>query len=511
MIKNGNVTAYSYDSMGRPTVTSTGSSSVTNAYQNDLLSTITHTNTSSKNTVYTLSYGPADLLTGVKVGSRNLVTNQYTSGRWTLARQSYGNGDYWKYSYNNSGNILSRTEYDYDGSNTRNPETVNYSYTDSTWGDLLTAYDGQAITYDGIGNPLSYRGWTMSWQGGRQLASMTGVGSSLSFDYGESGLRLSKTCTVDDSSTVHTYTWNGSLLSSDICGNTALYFHYDANGSPMGFTLVNSEGSTEYFYVKNLQGDILKVIDAAGTVHASYTYDAWGNILSSSGTLASINPLRYRGYYYDAETGLYYVSTRYYDPEICRFINPDNVDLLGANGDFASLNLFVYCGNNPITRADDGGEFWTIVGGALLGGAISAGFEIVSQIRDGATFGTLDWSSVAIEAASGALIGGVLSAGLPSGVLTAAKATINAGTEIAHGIHERKNPREIIIRAGLSATISMLADETSNTIAKNIYIGKHERISGLRKVVVDYLKPSDNHISEIAKELLPEKIFGLFS
>ena len=168
MIKNGNVTAYSYDSMGRPTVTSTGSSSVTNTYQNDLLSTITHTNTSSKNTVYTLSYGLADLLTGVKVGSRNLVTNQYTSGRWTMARQSYGNGDYWKYSYDNGGNILSRTEYDYDGSNTTNPETVNYGYTDSTWGDLLTAYDGQEITYDGNGNPLSYRGWTMSWQGGRR-------------------------------------------------------------------------------------------------------------------------------------------------------------------------------------------------------------------------------------------------------------------------------------------------------------------------------------------------------
>ena len=168
----------------------------------------------------------------------------------------------------------------------------------------LIAYNGQTITYDGIGNPLSYRGWTMSWQGGRRLASMTGSSKSLSFDYGESGLRLSKTCTVDDSSTVHTYTWNGSLLSSDICGNTALYFHYDANGSPMGFTLVNSEGSTEYFYVKNLQGDILKVIDAAGTVHAAYTYDAWGNILSSSGTLADVNPLRYRGYYFDAETGL---------------------------------------------------------------------------------------------------------------------------------------------------------------------------------------------------------------
>lgn len=96
------------------------------------------------------------------------------------------------------------------------------------------------MKYDGIGNPLSYRGWTMSWQGGRHLASMTGSSKSLSFDYGESGLCLSKTCTVDDSSTVHTYTWNGDLLSSDIYGGNSLYFHYDANGSPMGFTLAGT-------------------------------------------------------------------------------------------------------------------------------------------------------------------------------------------------------------------------------------------------------------------------------
>lgn len=279
-------------------------------------------------------------------------------------------------------------------------EITEYTYGDSTWGDLLTAYDGQAITYDGIGNPLSYRSWTMSWQGGRQLAAMTGASSSLSFDYGESGLRLSKTCTVDDSSTVHTYTWNGSLLSSDICGNTALYFHYDTSGSPMGFTLVNGEGSTEYFYVRNLQGDILKVIDAAGTVHASYTYDAWGNILSSSGTLADVNPLRYRGYYYDAETGFYYVSSRYYDPEIGRFINPDDVDLLGANGDFASLNLFAYCGNNPVSRADSNGHFWHLVVGGVIGGIIGA---ITSAASGG------DVVDVLIGAAAGAA-GGVLAA-----------------------------------------------------------------------------------------------------
>ena len=130
LIKNGNVTAYSYDSMGRPTATSSGSSSVTNTYQNDLLSTITHTNTGSKNTVYTLSYGPADLLTGVKVGSRNLVTNQYTSGRWTLAKQTYGNGDYRKYSYNNSDQLTLRFTNQTDSSG------ISYAYLYNSKGQL---------------------------------------------------------------------------------------------------------------------------------------------------------------------------------------------------------------------------------------------------------------------------------------------------------------------------------------------------------------------------------------
>ena len=127
----------------------------------------------------------------------------------------------------------------------------------------------------------------------------------------------------------------------------------------MGFTLVNSEGSTEYFYVKNLQGDILKVIDAAGTVHAAYTYDAWGNILSSSGTMASINPLRYRGYYYDAETGLYYLQSRYYDPEVGRFINADSYASTGQG--IIGCNMFAYCLNNPVIFADFTGYLGELV------------------------------------------------------------------------------------------------------------------------------------------------------
>ena len=252
-------------------------------------------------------------------------------------------------------------------------EETLYTYGDAEWGDLLTAYDGEEITYDGIGNPLSYRGWTMSWQGGRQLASMTKGSDTLSFAYNESGLRASKTV----NGVTHSYVWQGSKLAADITDAYALYFHYDSSGEVMGFTRTANGTDTEYFYVKNFQGDILKVITATGTEAATYTYDAWGKLLTSSGDLADINPLRYRGYFYDTETGLYYLQSRYYDPEVGRWINIDNVEYLGTEDELISYNLFTYCLNNPVNRTDENGNLslpnWAkvAIGAVALAGAVA--------------------------------------------------------------------------------------------------------------------------------------------
>ena len=240
-------------------------------------------------------------------------------------------------------------------SDASNGETL-YTYGDAEWGDLLTAYNGEVISYDGIGNPLSYRGWTMSWQGGRQLASMTKGSDTLSFAYNESGLRTSKTV----NGVTHSYVWQGSKLAADITDAYALYFHYDSTGDVIGFTRTANGTDTEYFYVKNLQGDILKVISATGTEAAAYSYDAWGKLLTSAGDLAEVNPLRYRGYFYDTETGLYYLKSRYYDPEVSRFINPDAFVSSGTS--VASYNMMVYCDNNPINRIDPAGMFWREIG-----------------------------------------------------------------------------------------------------------------------------------------------------
>ena len=129
----------------------------------------------------------------------------------------------------------------------------------------------------------------------------------------------------------------------------------------------------------------------SNTLH--YTYDAWGNLFATetaendtiAATLATLNPLRYRGYVYDTETGLYYVSSRYYDPEIGRFINTDDIGLLGANGDFASLNLFAYCGNNPVSRYDITGKSWIVAAAGIAVALISGISNAINTASPGGT------------------------------------------------------------------------------------------------------------------------------
>ena len=140
-----------------------------------------------------------------------------------------------------------------------------------------------------------------------------------------------------------------------------LEFFYDESGSPYAFSYKSSATATPvmYYYVTNLQGDVVNILNASGGIVATYSYNAWGKVLTATGTMAGVNPLRYRGYYYDTDTGLYYLKSRYYDPEICRFINGDSNVSTGQG--FVGTNMFAYCGNNPVSRVDSGGYVWETV------------------------------------------------------------------------------------------------------------------------------------------------------
>ena len=145
----------------------------------------------------------------------------------------------------------------------------------------------------------------------------------------------------------------GKLLRETITeGETTrtLDFVYDNAGNPYSLIYNNGTTTTTYYYITNLQGDVMYLVDASGSEVAAYDYDPYGKVITSTGELAEVNPLRYRGYYYDTETGFYYLQSRYYDPEICRFINADSYASTGQG--FLGLNMFAYCNNNPVMNSD---------------------------------------------------------------------------------------------------------------------------------------------------------------
>ena len=161
----------------------------------------------------------------------------------------------------------------------------------------------------------------------------------------------------------HSYIYaSGRLLRETITTTAAdgtvttevLDFAYDAQGTPYSLTYTNGTASpVTYYYITNLQGDVMQLIDSAGETKATYSYDPYGQVLLANGAMAEINPLQYRGYYFDADTEFYYLQSRYYDPEICRFVNYDRYASTG-NG-FIGQNMFSYCNNNSITYIDRAG------------------------------------------------------------------------------------------------------------------------------------------------------------
>ena len=210
-------------------------------------------------------------------------------------------------------------------------------------------------------NPLTYRdGISFTWNVGRQLYKIATEDYTVNMKYDTNGMRYCKT--DGDYITNYYYDSQNNLIGLDKAGST-LFFYYDSNGTPTAF----KNNDIMYYYIKNLQGDIVKIVNQDGTVVASYTYDAWGKILTikdgsnvdvpSSNTfhVANLNPYRYRGYIYDNETGFYYLQTRYYDPITGRFLNADDTQCIQS--EVLSSNLYTYCLNNPISYVDYSGKF----------------------------------------------------------------------------------------------------------------------------------------------------------
>lgn len=316
------------------------------------------------------------------------------------------------YTYDQNGNITERCEYAYTwktGEELSNLKCTHASY--DYEGDRLISYNGENCAYNNAGNPNEYRGKQVLWQYGTRLTQLGNV----MFAYDGLGRRTRK------GTIQYLYDNENNLIYQ----SNGLEFIYDTTGVA-GFKYKDSV----YFYRKDAQGNIIAILDSNGTVVVKYNYDAWGrhNITDADGEpimdaehIGYLNPFRYRSYYYDTETRLYYLQTRYYDPEVGRFISQDDIDYAEPeviNG----INLYAYCGNNPVMNVDPNGTwfftFLAILAGLLLGGVISGVNSVMNASENEDKFGAFlggfvngVFSSlgVAIGVATGGVGGAIIS------------------------------------------------------------------------------------------------------
>ena len=327
----------------------------TNYYYKDVSDTQTTTQLQSMVTPageFTYTYDSLGNITSITDENNKVLTYEYDALNQLVRENDQKNNVTYTYEYLN-GNILSKKQYAYTtGALGEVVNTINYGYGDNVWKDLLTSYNGMNITYDNIGNMTSFNGKTYSWLG-RQLQSINGLAT---YTYNMDGQRIGKKTSNADI----TYYYNGDILAGQKNGNTVTSFMYDENGDYIGFNYAGMN----FYYIKNAQNDVIAIADSSGNVITSYTYDSWGKLLSMTGDyiIGYENPIRYRSYYYDNESGMYYLQSRYYNPEIGRFICADG--LVSTAQGMLSHNMFAYCNNNPVMYCDPSGNIahWAILG-----------------------------------------------------------------------------------------------------------------------------------------------------
>ena len=265
------------------------------------------------------------------------------------------------------------------------------------WTDQMMSVDGQACVYDAVGNLLTDGKRTYTWQMGSQLAKVTGEGLEASYKYDASGIRTSKT--VNGVKTE--YLTAGSRILAEKKNGTWQQYLYDGDGQ---LTDMTYKGKDYYFIRDNLRV-ITGLVDSEGKAVVNYRYNSWGKLLGITGSMAESlgkdNPYRYKGYYYDEETGMYYLKNRYYDPEICRFISADDVTvMIDSPMSLGDKNLYAYSDNDPINKKDEDGEFAQFVAMGIAGAVVNVGISYITAKATGQDYG---WKDGLIDAAVGAL------------------------------------------------------------------------------------------------------------
>ena len=405
-------------------------------HTSNLVSKLKFSDGETYNDILKYKYDEKGNITEIRQNNKLIARYKYDSLSRLVREDNLPFNKTFTYEYDAGGNILCRTEYSFTlAENLENLlcQTFDYSYSVSGWRDQLKSYNGESFKYDVLGNPETYRGKTLTWSHGRQLDKF---GDIASYTYNASGIRTSKR--FDNFTTSYYLNGNKILVQKD--ASNIFTFYYGESGV-IGFHLKSSGAvDSDFYYKKNAQNDIIGIYSTSGEEIAKYEYDAWGNCvikyLQENGSYDTItsdysyndisiinrfiaykNPFRYRSYYYDFETNLYYLNSRYYDPQIGRFINADdisNVDKSTFNG----LNLYAYCVNNPVMLTDSQGESWWSdfwkgvknffkkVGDVIVGTILSAAF-VVAGITLTIFTGEIHLGSALIGAGIGGFIGGL--------------------------------------------------------------------------------------------------------
>ena len=313
----------------------------------------------------------------------------------------------------------------------------------------------------------------MAWTEGRRLGSVTVGGKSFTYTYDRNGIRSGKTSS--DGSSRKYYLVDGKAVGETVYkanGSFAynLRYTFDENGSVCGISYWGPGATawTKYYFTKNLQGDVTAVyrVEAANnqiagfTKVAAYTYDAWGNVLSQSGDFATINPFRYRSYYYDTETGFYYLQSRYYDPAIGRFVSADSFASTGQS--FLGYNMFAYCNNDPINYVDPTGEAW-------WHWAAAAGIVVAATAAVVITAGGVAPAWVAMVLVANGIVAGSTAVTVTAGV------AVGAGTAFAvsaYGAATEASTVEEFADYGGAVLVSTAVGGVAGRCTKNGITGK---------------------------------------
>jgi len=362
---DGNTVNYNYDYLGRLVNKNINDSlelNYTYITKGDRTSLVINTYTIGNET-YKYEYDEIYNITKIYLNNELINEYEYDDINELIFEKNYLLNRKYNYVYDSEGNILVKKEYNLETNEV--VSSYNYEYNNPEWEDQLTKFNDEVITYDAIGNPLTIGDATLTWKVGRRLATYTKGDLDISYEYNIDGIRTSKIVNGEATN----YILEGKNIIIEDSPKGMIYYIYDSN-EVVGLKYNNQT----YFYKKNLQGDIIGLYNSNFEQIVTYTYDSWGKVLlvtDNSGNeitdnnhIGLINPFRYRSYYYDEETKLYYLNSRYYNSEWGRFISVDNYIIINP---YEFGNLFVYCSNNFINYLDTHGNKRKSIKDAIFG------------------------------------------------------------------------------------------------------------------------------------------------